>query len=108
MFVIERRTAMIDHEVDTADVADIILSTLSTSINTLHPASLHRALWVDEPRVPTAHHPGKVAMVRCSCHLKGVAEAVATTVETSIGCLCPMEQHAFLRFKLSLGLMSIR
>lgn len=105
--VSERRTAMIDHEVHTAAVADIILSTRSISISTLHPASLHRAPWADEPKAPTAHHPGKVAMVRCSCHLKGVAEAAATTAKTSIACLCPMDQHAFLRFKLSLGPTSI-
>lgn len=105
--VSERRTAMIDHEVHTAAVVDTILSTLSINISTLPPASLHRAPWADEPKAPTAHHPGKVAMVRCSYHLKEVAEAAATTAETSTGCLCPMDQHAFLRFKLSLGLTSI-
>lgn len=108
LFVNELRVAVIGHEVPTADVADTIPSTLSISINTPHPASLHQAPWVDEPKAPTARHPGKVALVRCTCHLKGVAEAVETTLEISIGCLSPMDQHAFLRFKLSLRRMSIR
>lgn len=105
-FVSEQKTAMIDHEAHTADVADTIPPTLSTSIPP--PTSPRLVRWVDVVKVPIAHLLGKVVMVRCMCLTRGVAEAVETTLETTIGCLSPMDQHAFLRFKISLAHMSIR
>lgn len=105
-FVNEQKTAMIDHEAHTADVADIIPPTLSTSIPP--PTSPRLARWADEVKVPIAHQLDKAAMVRCMCPTRGVAEAVETTLETTIGCLSPMDQHAFLRLKINLARMSIQ
>lgn len=105
-FVNEQKTAMIDHEAHTADVADTIPPTLSTSIPP--PTSLRLAQWADEAKVPTARQLDRAAMVRCLCPTRGVAEAVETTLETTIGCLSPMDQHAFLRCKISLAPTSIQ
>lgn len=104
-FVNEQKPAMIDHEAHTADVAHTILPTLSTSIPP--PLSLRLARWVDEAKVPIARQLDKAAMVRCLCRTRGAAEAVETTLETTIACLSPMDQHAFLRSKISLVPTSI-
>lgn len=106
-FVNEQKPAMIDHEAHTADVAHTILPTLSTSIPP--PVSLRLARWADEVKVPIAlRRLDKAAMVRCLCRTREVAEVVETTLETTIACLSPMDQHAFLKSKVSLVPTSIQ
>lgn len=102
-FVSERKTAMIGREVDIADAVATTPSTTSISISIPHPASLHPVRSVAEPKAPTARRLGKVAMVRCSCRPRGVAEAVETMPQTSTACLCPMDLRAFLPSRPSLA-----
>lgn len=105
-FVNEQKTAMIDHEAHTVDVVDTIPPMPSTSIPP--PTSLRLARWVDEAKAPIARRLDKAVMVRCMCLTRGAVAVVETTLETTTECLSPMDQHAFLRFKISLAHTSIR